>query len=154
MKQIARAHPSTQSGRARRAVIAGGFSLSLSVAGYAHGTECKDDPKVVGQCFGVHGHLHGTASLRVELAPVGRDPLRGRIFEVHYPYDSLQRRPNVPWMPAELLSIVQTDGFFGPNYIDVYGDFEVCRLEADVPGVMRHVCIQSAKNLVIRRTPQ
>jgi hypothetical protein len=31
----------------------------------------------------------------------------------------------------------------------IYGDFEMCPLEADVPGHMREVCVVASKNLVV-----
>jgi hypothetical protein len=32
---------------------------------------------------------------------------------------------------------------------DLFGDFEVCPLEPEKPGVMQAACIESAKNIVI-----
>lgn len=34
----------------------------------------------------------------------------------------------------------------------IYGDFEICPLEADVSGQMRQVCVVSSKNLVVENT--
>lgn len=36
-----------------------------------------------------------------------------------------------------------------PDHSYIYGDFEICPLEPDVPGHMRHVCLVTGKNLVI-----
>jgi len=37
-----------------------------------------------------------------------------------------------------------------PNHRDVFGDFEICRLEPDRPGQMRSACIAGAKRLVVQ----
>jgi len=34
---------------------------------------------------------------------------------------------------------------------DIFGDFEVCPLEPEKPGVMQAACIESAKNIVIEK---
>jgi hypothetical protein len=122
---------------------------ALLLAGAAYGMECKDDPEVVGRCFKVHGRFGGTASGRIELAAVGRDPLRGRVMQVDYSNATLPQHHERPWMPEELRRIEADEDFYGPRRMDVYGDFEVCRLEPDVSGIMRRICIQSAERLVV-----
>lgn len=37
-----------------------------------------------------------------------------------------------------------------PVHGDIYGDYEICPLEPDRPGIMRLVCISSASRLVVR----
>lgn len=39
-----------------------------------------------------------------------------------------------------------------PDHSYIYGDFEICPLEPDVPGHMRQVCVVSSKNLVVENT--
>jgi hypothetical protein len=128
-----------------------GFLLALGGAIAAFGAECKDDPDVVGKCFKVHGRFSGTVTGRIELAPVGRDPLRGRVFGVLFGSDPYPGRSQAVWMPKALERIRVEDHFYGPHAPTVYGEFEVCRLEPDLAGHMRAVCIQSAEHLVIVR---
>jgi hypothetical protein len=47
------------------------------------------------------------------------------------------------WMPAEL----RETSTFG---VDIYGDFDVCPLSKKRPGAMQFVCVESAKNLVVK----
>jgi hypothetical protein len=128
-----------------------GLLTSLGLAGAAYASECKDDPRVVGECFKVHGRFYGTASTRRRLSPVGRDPLRGRDFSVQYsPYNSPPTRM-WSWIPEVLQRYVDDPDFY--IRLELYGDFEVCRLAPDKPGFMGFICIQSAKNLIVRREP-
>lgn len=135
-----------------RSAAAMGLVLALVLASAAYGTECRDDPDMVGKCFKVHGRFHGTAGGLIELTPVGRDPLRGRILRVHF--DPWPGRAEPIWMPEVLQRIESDEDFYGPHRPDVYGDFEVCRLEADIAGHMRAICIQSVEHLVVRRGPR
>jgi hypothetical protein len=122
-------------------------ALGALLAGAAYARECQDDPDLVGQCFSVHGRLHGTASGRIELAPVGRDPLRGRVFAVLYGPDPYPGRSEAVWMP-ETLQRLEPD-FYAPHSPTIYGDFLICRLEPDRPGHMRAVCVQSAEHFIV-----
>ena len=36
------------------------------------------------------------------------------------------------------------------NYSYIYGDFEICPVEPDIPGHMRSVCVMDAKKLVVQ----
>jgi len=36
------------------------------------------------------------------------------------------------------------------NHSYIYGDFDICPLEPDVPGHMREVCVVAAENLVVQ----
>ena len=50
-------------------------------------------------------------------------------------------------MPAMLIPHLSMTS---PDHSDVFGDFEVCRVEPDRPGHMRGACIAGAQNLVVQ----
>jgi hypothetical protein len=49
--------------------------------------------------------------------------------------------PRVLWRYLDMTS---------PDHRDIYGDYEICPLEADQPGHMRRVCISGASRLVVQ----
>jgi len=100
-------------------------------------TECREDPEVVGQCFIAHGRIRVSASMLVELWPIGTK----RLF--HIPYT--EKDPE-HYLPANMLAKLRYDN-------EVFGDFEICPLEPDRPGHMRDACIQSASRLFVRDLP-
>lgn len=115
-----------------RVVIA--FLLMFFVS-RAAATECRDDPQVIEQCVTVHGRIRVSASLLIELWPIGTK----RLLQVPYATEGLWNRYLPPNVRDKLTP-----------YNEVFGDFEICPFEHDQPGVMRSVCIESGSRLVVR----
>jgi hypothetical protein len=92
---------------------------------------CKENPRLVGQCFSVHGRLSVHANLRPYLSVRGSGRLIG-----------IASLDGQIIMPAELV------GKFEQS-VDrqVSGDFEVCPFTRRRPGVMQLGCIAGAKHL-------
>ena len=93
---------------------------------------CKADPRVVGECFRVHGRLsfyNGNPSFRIWW--VGTP----RILGVNDDED--------PIAPDKIAGHLSTDK-------DIFGDFVVCPLTVERAGWMRRVCVESAEHLVVR----
>lgn len=104
--------------------------------------ECKGNPKLVGDCLVVHGRMtFANGSHNVRIWPIGTRRLLG----VQYVPGSITKRypDGAFWMPTELSDI----STFG---VDIFGDFEVCPLSRKTPGAMQFVCVESAKNLVVK----
>ena len=38
-----------------------------------------------------------------------------------------------------------------PDHSNVYGDFEICPIEPDIPGLLRRACVTGAEKLVVQR---
>lgn len=92
---------------------------------------CKSDPDILEACFQIHGQLHvwnGSPGLRIWR--VGTK----RILGVRDDYP----------LPDQLGPYDLLNG-------ELTGNFEVCPLTRDRPGVMRMVCVQSAKQLVYKK---
>jgi hypothetical protein len=104
--------------------------------GTAVAQQCRDDPKIVGQCFAVHGRVAFRANMRLYLWPIGTP----RLLAISYPPEA-QSEP--PFMPDNLRRLIDLEHA-------VFGDFEVCPLSPERPGRLRFVCIQSASHLVLR----
>ncbi len=103
--------------------------------------QCKRSPELVGDCFMVHGRMvFANGSHNVRIWPIGTHRLLG----VEYVPGSTDEYPDgIYWMPVEL-SNTSTLG------VDIYGDFDVCPLSKKTPGAMQFVCVESAKNLVVK----
>jgi len=97
-------------------------------------TLCKENPRVVGECFTVHGRArfgNGTPSLRIW--PIGTKRMLGvTAGPVADDADS-------PICPKEMLKWPALE----------YGDFEVCPFTQEKPGHMQMVCVQSVSHLVV-----
>jgi hypothetical protein len=87
--------------------------------------------------------------MRRRLSPVGKDPLRGRDFVVQYAPNIDPNHEVWSWIPDELRRFADDPDFNG--WLNVYGDFEVCRLAPEKPDHMGFICIQTAKHLVVVR---
>ncbi len=102
---------------------------------------CKT-PKNAASCYWTHGRIgfyNGTPAFR--LWKIGTNRLLGI-----YSGPSLDRYGldnEDPQMPANL------ERTFKTSENRVYGDFEVCPLEAEREGAMQAACIESAKNLIV-----
>jgi hypothetical protein len=98
---------------------------------------CAKQPSLVGPCFDVHGRLtlyNGNPSARIW--KVGTNRLIGVS-------QSRCQKPECPQMPKELENKLSWDRV-------IFGDFLVCPFTESKPGHMQFVCIEFAKNLVVR----
>ena len=101
---------------------------------------CRARPDVVGKCFNVHGRLsvyNGTPSIR--LWPIGTKRLLGIIDP-----NDVSNAPGPTVLPVEIKNKLDWDK-------DVLGDFFVCPLTRQQSGKMQTVCIESGKNLTVRK---
>jgi hypothetical protein len=99
---------------------------------------CREHPQLIGKCFNVHGRLStysGNPALR--LWRIGTR----RILGVSEQRFSLPGYRNIPEDLSQQLN--------GENTI--IGDFLVCPFTRDRAGEMQLMCIESAKNIVVRR---
>ena len=122
------------------------FALATLVFGSAAAADetslpffCKDNPKVRGECFIVHGRArvyNGTPSVRIW--PIASKRLLGigEQFYVDGEYSNA---------PESLMSKLSFDA-------DVYADFVVCPFEPEQEGQMRLVCVERADNMQVRRS--
>ncbi len=98
---------------------------------------CKDHPDLVGPCFTVRGRMNfwnGSPSVRIW--KVGTK----RILGVR---DQGKGGPGYSMLPDAVLAQLSWD-------TDLFADFTVCPLGADVPGAMQIVCVDSATHVVVR----
>ena len=98
---------------------------------------CKDDSRLAGQCFVVHGRLSVRANMRPYLWPVGTRRLLG----IADPDGEIV-------MPADLERL-----FAAHLDRQAFGEFEVCPYSRQRPGIMQMVCIASVRHLVVREAP-
>ena len=101
-------------------------------------TQCKDSPRVVGECFKVHGRISISNGIPYRLWIVGTHRI-------------LAPDPNdIPESVENLLELGLHENISTVEAmsVDVFGDYDVCPLEKNHPGWMRAVCIESASHLV------
>jgi hypothetical protein len=111
---------------------------SLSLLSLSQNKSCKEHPRLIGPCFKVHGRLsyyNGAPSLR--LWPVGTHRLLG-ISEGRF---ALPGYDSVPSAVIDRLASFENE---------MFADFTVCPFTTDEPGVMRLVCIKTARNILVR----
>jgi hypothetical protein len=111
---------------------------SVMAAAADRSPPCRNSPKVIGECFNVHGRLavwNGMPSVRIW--HVGTR----RIFGV---FDGAGDADSNNLFPESVAALLGAD----PLSISVYGDYEVCPLDRDRPGRMRPVCIAGTAHLV------
>jgi len=104
--------------------------IALGGVAAAETLPCKQDPRIIQQCFAVHGRLSVHANMRAYLWPIGTNRLLG-----------------VANPDLERLFSVRIDR-------QVFGDFEVCPFTRRRPGIMQMVCIAGASNLTVRDGPE
>lgn len=121
-------------------------SLLLIVAGSvaassprSEGTlkSCREQPQLIGKCFRVHGRLavyNGTPAIR--LWRIGTR----RILGVS---DQRFSNPEYRNLPESLARHIN-----GEN--EILGDFLVCPFTRPEPREMQLICIESARNVVVR----
>jgi hypothetical protein len=98
---------------------------------------CREHPQLVGKCYTVHGSLsvyNGNPAVR--LRRIGTK----RIFGVSDQRFKLPDYRNIPESLAHQLN--------GEN--ELVGDFRICPFTRSKAGEMQLICIESAKNVVVR----
>jgi hypothetical protein len=98
---------------------------------------CRAQPALVGKCFRVRGRLslyNGAPTIR--LWRVGTK----RILGVSASYS----QPGYSNIPAEIEKLLEWDN-------EVWGDFLVCPFTPQKPQEMQMMCIESGKNIVVRK---
>ena len=111
---------------------------SLPKAGETKDKSCRAHPQLSGRCFTVRGRLstyNGAPALRIWR--VGTRRMLG-VSEQRF---SVAGYRNVP---PEIESQLDQD-------VAIFGDFLVCPFTPSRPGEMQLVCIESGKNLVVRK---
>jgi hypothetical protein len=99
---------------------------------------CREHPQLVGKCFSVRGRLstyNGNPSVR--LWRIGTKRMLG-VSDQRF---SLPGYRNLPENLAKQLD--------GEN--EILGDFLVCPFTRSRPGEMQLMCIESAKNVVVKK---
>lgn len=106
----------------------------LTTAALGQAPRCKGNPRVVGECFTIHGRArfgNGTPSLRIW--PIGTKRLLG-VTDGPVADDA-----DAPICPKEMLRWPAEE----------YGDFEVCPFTQEKLGHMQMVCVESVSHLVV-----
>jgi hypothetical protein len=115
--------------------------LLLPLPGRAEDTACAASPSRVGECFTVHGRLTacgGSPAARIWI--VGTQRILGVVAANGHPAGDNQLPE---WLEAEMFAAT-------PCSKAAFGDFTVCPLTSDRPGVMRSVCVTSAEKVIIK----
>jgi len=98
---------------------------------------CRSHPQLVGSCFNVHGRLsvyNGAPALRIWKTGTKRMfGVSGQRFAV----------PGYTNIPEEVRSKVDQDN-------DVYADFVLCPFTRQKENEMQIVCIEQARNVVVK----
>jgi hypothetical protein len=92
---------------------------------------CPEKP--VEACFKHHGRLSSQNGIALTIWLIGTTRRVGLAND----------RGQIP--PAVQRYLVLTS----PDHSYIYGDFEICPLEPDTPGHLRHVCVAGAEKLVV-----
>ena len=111
--------------------------LLFAVPVFGQSRQCKSNPKVVGACYMVHGRATfgaGTPALRIW--PIGTHRMLGVTA------GPVADDADNPIAPRNML--------VDPNVQGVFGNFEVCPFTPERKGEMQMVCVESAKNLVVK----
>lgn len=106
---------------------------------FAQVRECKNNPKVIGACYVVHGRAtYGSGTPALRIWPVGTKRMLGVTAE------SIADDADDPIAPKDMLR-------FNSDVEAIFGDFEVCPFTPERKGHMQMVCVQSATKLAIKR---
>src|SRR4051812_35885779 len=106
--------------------------------------ECRDDPAVMEQCFELRGRVSIGVGGEILVWPSGTK----RLLQLSYPDQLPQSLTAWPYIPPRLEKLMRA------GEADVWGDFEVCPLTADIPGQRRLICIQSFRNVGVVENPR
>ena len=99
------------------------------------------NPKLVGQCFVVHGRLtlaNGNPSVRIW--QVGTKHMLGALDSNGNDIDDIDK------FPRQIRPLIPKD----PWQMEIFGDYTVCPFTHERAGWMQFVCIASARHLVAR----
>ena len=113
---------------------------------------CKT-PKNAASCYWTHGRLRiGNGTPAVRLWKIGTHRILG-IYSGPSTYHPSAADPDHgdnehPELPAEARLGLWAKGEEYSGGGTIFGDFEVCPLEPEKPGVMQAACIESAKNTI------
>ena len=117
-------------------IIGGAFSSQSSST--SPEKSCREHPQLIGKCFSVHGRLsvyNGNPAFRIWR--IGTK----RVLGVSDQRFALPEYRNIPEDLVKQLN--------GEN--EILGDFLVCPFTLSRPGEMQLVCIESAKNVAVRK---
>ena len=92
---------------------------------------CKSKP--VEPCFKHHGRLSSQAGIALKLWLLGTTRMVG--------VDNDEGD-----LPADVRKYLELTS---PDHSYIFGDFDICPLEPDTPGRLRHVCVVGAEKLVV-----
>jgi hypothetical protein len=115
-----------------------GGSVSAMSPSFPAEKSCREHPQLIGKCFNVHGRLstyNGNPAVR--LWRIGTK----RILGVSDQRFSVPGYRNIPEDLSNQLN--------GKN--EILGDFLVCPFTRPKPGEMQLMCIESVKNVVVKR---
>jgi hypothetical protein len=113
--------------------------IASKPAAAQHAEKCKGNPRVEGECFKFHGRLTlYAADLSLVIWRIGT----GREFEVAGNPDS-----SGPWVPDSIEKRLDLG-------VQIYGDFEVCPLTKEKPGIRQTVCVESGQHLIVKKAPK
>jgi hypothetical protein len=119
-------------------VIASANVLPQSPAPERKEKSCSEHPQLVGRCFTVHGRLsiyNGSPALRIWKLGTRR------VLGISDQRFSVAGYRNVP---VDIERQINQD-------VAIFGDFLVCPFTRSKPREMQLVCIETGKNLVIRK---
>ena len=122
----------------RYTTIVGTILIALMSAALADETSCRTSPRLVDQCFVVHGRLtlaNGNPSVRIW--QVGTKHMLGILDSNENELDDISK------FPREIRTLIPQD----PWKMRIYGDYTVCPFEKAHPGWMQNVCIAGATHL-------
>jgi hypothetical protein len=109
------------------------IALAFSPRGVgASGSQCPAKP--VEPCMKRHGRLSSQNGIALRIWLIGST----RMVALDNDVDQL---------PA---SIRRYTSMTSPDHSYIYGDFDICPLEADRPGHIRRVCVVGAEKLVVK----
>jgi hypothetical protein len=102
---------------------------------------CKADPRIIGECFTIHGRLglsNGTPSIRIwQIGTIN-------LFGVNSITHSLYHQKISDQDPMIFERHLTWDQ-------DIFGDYLVCPLTHQKPDTMQIICIESAANISIKK---
>jgi len=126
---------------ARQALLALAVLFLPLAPATAEETACAASPARVGECFTVHGRLTACGGVpTVRIWVIGTKRILGVVAANSHPAGDHLLPP----------SLEETMFSEPPCSKAAYGDFTICPLSPDRPGVMRMVCMTGARNLVFR----
>lgn len=111
------------------------LGMASAIFGANNPTKCAERTDLAGPCYQVQGRLslwNGSPGVRLWVIGTKRVLGVGTLEDDEY---------NI--MPAKVSSQ------FLNTATQVFADFQVCPFEKDIPGHMRMVCIEAAKNMIV-----